>query len=166
MTCQFHASFLKAVPNSLKVCACVCGRWCGARRVSVSVGGRWHPQQRSATLPVLPRPAPRTLFWSARFSRLVCVGAAEGRVCSLAARGDFARGLAANDARQPGTAAATSAPSARCARDTASTHAAWPGAGAAARAWRKMTVHKQGGNPAFNYACRRLRRILHKPIAG
>ena len=31
-----------------------------------------------ATLPVLPRPAPRTLLWLAGFLRLVCVGAVEG----------------------------------------------------------------------------------------
>ena len=40
-----------------------------------------------ATLPVLPRPAPRTLLWHSPFSQGFFEGATEGWVCSLAGRG-------------------------------------------------------------------------------
>ena len=50
MTWHLTKTSPKAVPKSLKVCVRVWGRCCGARRVSVRLGGRWHPQRRPATL--------------------------------------------------------------------------------------------------------------------
>ena len=56
-----------------------------------------------ATLPVLPRPAPRTLFWLGRFLRPVCVGAVEGWEGSLTERGrcEARWWVATSSARQP-----------------------------------------------------------------
>jgi len=63
---------------------------CGARRGLCEAGWKVAPSTAPRqTLPVLPRPAPRALFWLAHFLQGVFVGALEGWVGGTTCRAEL-----------------------------------------------------------------------------